>query len=211
MAFSTTYAGLIADVLLWTDEDVNDELREMIDTMIMLGETRTQRDLDLECFQAEVAGGALTLGTREKVRPSTLIKPTSIWLTIAGTRTHIDKKTYDYCMLYAPVPLTTGPPVFYAEKDDTNLYFVPTPDSAYVMTGYGIVRCTGLSDNNPTNWLSNNVGDLLLKAVLIESEQYLIATAPVAKWKLDYKELLTTAQREYGNLSRAEYLMAGGQ
>lgn len=211
MAFATTYAGLIADILMWTDEDANDELREMVDTMIALAETRTQRDLDLECFQGEVAGGSLVIGTREKARPATLIKAASIWLTIGTTRTLMLPKTYDYCMLFAPVVATTAPPQFVAEKDDANLYFVPTPDVAYVMTTYGIVRCTQLSDANPTNWLANNVGDLLLKCALIESEQYLIATAPVAKWKLDYKELLMAAKKEYGALSRAEYLMAGGQ
>lgn len=210
MAFSTTYAGLIADVLMWTDESESDELREMIDSMIMLAETRVQRELDLECFQSEFPAGTLTVGKREKARPATMIKASSVWITnTLGARDQMDKRTYDYCVLYAPIIATKDYPIMYAEKDNTNLYFVPTPDADYAVTIYGVLRETGLSDSNPTNWLSNYVGDLLLKATLLEAEQYLVATAPIAKWKLDYQTLLAAAKKEFGDLARDTYLAQG--
>lgn len=201
------YASLLADLMEMTEEK-SEEFDGVIDGIIGLGELKCIRELDLECFQQEIDGGVLAIGAREKARPSGLVKANSIWLTVSGAKTYIEQRTYSWCLMYAPTTATQSQPVYYAEKDDGNFYFVPTPSLALPLTVYGIKRPDGLGPNTSTTWLSLNAGDLLLHACLIEAERFLTNPNQAAVWKDAYEQKLGAAKLEFRGLNRGDYLLA---
>lgn len=204
MAYSTTYTTLKTDLINLTDEG-SAEFLASIDTIIGLGETQVLRDLDLEQFQSEVSVGNTVAGTRTIARPATLLKANSLWVTVAGEKKPLRKRTYDYCLMYAPTVATQAEPVMYAELDETSYYLVPTPNAAYAVGAYGLVRPAGLSGSVSTTWLSTHAGDLLLYACLVASEKYLSNKAQVDTWKEDYTDRLAKAKVELRGIARDDY------
>lgn len=207
MSYSTNFAGLKAD-LIQNADDYSAEYMAQLEVIIAEAETKVLRDLDLEIFQDEVAAGTLTIGTRTFTRPTGLLKINALWLVVSGARTFIQKRTKGYCEAFGEVS-TAARPTYYAEQSEDSLYFVGTPDAAYAVIAYGIVRPAGLSDDNPTTWLSTNAGDLLFMACKLRSEQYLVNKSAADTWKNEYQnDLLPKAKIELRGMSRASYELA---
>lgn len=204
MAYTPTYQQLIADILLWTQEQ-GDEFQEQIDAIIPLAELRLLRDLGLLRFRDIVAAPAVTIGISSQTRVTTLITEEDAYYAIANGRIPVLKRSLAFIIQYA-TSAAPGPPKYWAEISETTYALAPLPDISYPMRFFGIVRPAGITESNPTSWLSLNVGDLLLKSCLIEAEQYLVATAPVAKWKAEYSALLLPAKREFGSMSMESFL-----
>jgi hypothetical protein len=204
MSYSTNYAGLKAD-LLQNNDDYSSEFMAHLDTIIAEAETKVLRDLDLGIFQDEFAAGSLTQGTRTFTRPAGVVKINAIWLTVSGSRKFIEKRDKGYCEAYGE-DATQARPLYWAEHSETELYFVGTPDAAYPVIAYGIVRPDGLSEATPTTWLSTNAGDLLFTACKIRSEQYLRNPNKAGVWDTDYStKLLPAAKIELRGMTRASY------
>lgn len=212
MGYSTTYAGLKADLLQDAD-DYSADYMANLDTIIADSETKVLRDLDLEFFQDEVttdANGAplvLTVNSRIFARPPGLLKLNALWLvTAAGSRQYREKRTKGYCEMYGEDPTVTEFPSYYAEQSEASLYFVNTPDQAYPVVAYGIVRPPGLSESVPTTWISTYAGDLLFTACKIYSGTYLTDSNSGPAWSAMYQnDKLPKAKLELRGLSRATY------
>lgn len=205
MAYSCTYSGLKAD-LLENADDYSSEFMAHLDSIIAEGETMVLRDLDLEIFKDFItSAGSLTAGQRTFTRPSGIVKIDSIYLVVSGSRKFIDKRTQGYCEMYGE-DATQALPRYYAETSESSLYFVATPDQAYQVLPYGIVRPAGLSDTTPETWLGTNAGDLLYMACKIRSEQYLADLTQAGMWAGEYNnKLLPNAKIELRGMSRATY------
>lgn len=207
MAYSTTYNALKTDLVRMV-EDASTDYSDNLDAIIALGELKLLRELDLECFQAEISGGNLVIGQREVTRPAAVLKANSLWITVSGSKNPLRFRTYDYCNYYAPSVTTTGQPRYWAYKDENTYYLAPTPSAVLALTIRGIERPAGLSGTTATTWLSTNVGDLLLLACLIESEAYLKSPGQMQTWDTMYGAKLAAAQVEFRGLSRADYILA---
>lgn len=207
MAYATNWTDLKEDLIRIVEDDSTD-YADNIPTIVAAAETQLLRDLDLEIFQSEGTQGALIVGNRIFVRPPELIKINGLWLEVGGSRKYIEKRTRAYCEAYGEDG-THGRPVYYAETNETSLMFVATPDLAYPVITYGIVRPEGLSDANETTWLSTNAGDLLLLACLVQSEQYLTNPTKADIWKGEYsQDRLPKAKLELRGATRADYEMS---
>lgn len=210
MAYSTTYTDIKTDLINLTDED-SAEFLASIDAIIGLAESQCLHDLDLEQFQQELAVGNTVSGTRTVARPATLLKANSLWVTVAGEKKPLRKRTYDYCQFYAPTIATLGEPVMYAELNESSYYLVPSPDAIYAIGAYGLVRPAGLgSGATPleSTWLSVHAGDLLLYACLVGSEQYLSNKNQISEWKTNYTDRLAKAKVELRGIARDDYLLS---
>lgn len=212
MAYSTNYTALKADIVRIT-EDNSTDLSSNLDTIIALAETQCLRDLDLEIFQQEIAAGALSIGTPTLAMPGSVIKANSMWVTTAaGAKVPVFQRTLGYCRQFTPNSADVAAraqPRYYAYKDESTLYFAPSPDIAYVVTIDGIDRPTGLSSLNATTWLSNYAGDLLLYACLGNAEDYLTNPEQAATWRNQYSsDRLPKAKLELRGMARATYQMA---
>jgi len=205
MAYTCTYAGLKAD-LLENAEDYSSELMAHLDSIIGEAETMVLRDLDLGIFQDFITtAGTLTAHQRSVVRPSGVVKINSMYLVVGTARKFIEKRAQGYCEIYGE-DATEGLPKYWAETSDGALYFVKTPDQAYPMLPYGIVRPDGLSETVPETWLSTYAGDLLYAACKIRAEQFLTNPSAAGMWQADYNnKLLPTAKIELRGMSRESY------
>lgn len=204
MSYSTNYAGLKAD-LLGNADDYSSEFMAHLDTIIAEGETMVLRDLDLGIFQEEASAGSLTQGIRTLTRPTNFVKINAIWLTVSGSRKFIEKRAKGYCEAYGE-DATQARPLYWSEHSETELYFVGTPDAAYPVIGYGIVRPDGLSEATPTTWLSTYAGDLLFMACKVRAEQYLKNASKGGMWAVEYStKLLPAAKIELRGMTRASY------
>lgn len=205
MAYETNYAGLKAD-LLQNADDFSSDFMAHLDTIIAEAETKCLRDLDLEIFQDELAAGSLTVGQRTFGRYPGMVKINSVFLEVNGVRKFIQKRTKGYCEIYGDDPSVQERPTYYAEQSEESLFFVNTPDQAYPVIFYGIVRPAGLSDSNPTTWLSTYAGDLLFMACKMRAEQYLVNPSQATVWQGEYQnDLLPKAKLELRGMSRATY------
>lgn len=208
--YSTSWASLLADIIQIT-EDQSIDLMMNLPGAIALAESNVFRDLDLELFQGTAAAGSTTTDNPVLGRPAVLAQK-SVWITVAGRKVLVQKRTFDFCMMYAPDPTVSATPeedkIYYAEQDDNSWYFAPTPDDAYVVSAFGLVMPDGLSSDNQTTWLSTYAGDLLLKASLIQCERYLKNPDQVAVWKDDYADILAKAQLQFRGGKRGDYSLA---
>lgn len=208
MAYSTTYPGLVADILAQV-EDQSDEVLANMDLIIAKAETKVLCDLDLEIFQDEITGNALTIHSRLWPRPDGVIKINGLWLMQGNSRKYIEKRAKGYCDMWAEDATVEGFPTFYAEQDEVNTYFVNTPDQAYPVVVYGIKRPPGLSPGNPTTWLSKYAADLLLLACLIGTEEYLSNSGQAGIWKGEYdNDRLPKTKLELRGLQRDDYQLS---
>lgn len=204
MSYETSYAGLKADLMQNADDYSSDFMANM-DTIIAESETKALRDLDLEFMQDEADAGTLAIGVRTLSRPTSLLKINAIYLVVGGVRKFIEKRTKSYCETYGE-DQTQGRPVYWAEQSEDYLYFVGTPDAEYQCIGYGLVRPDGLSESNPTTWLSLHAGDLLLNICKQRSDLYLLNPDMAGQWGGLYQnDLLPKAKIELRGLSRASY------
>lgn len=204
MSYATNYAGLKAD-LLGNADDYSSEFMAHLDTIIAEAETKVLRDLDLEIFQDEASAGSLAQGIRTLTRPTSFVKINAVWLVVSGSRKFIEKRTKGYCEAYGE-DATQGRPLYWSEQSESTLFFVGTPDAAYPVVGYGIVRPAGLSEATPTTWLSTYAGDLMFMACKIRAEQYLKNATKAGMWDADYStKLLPAAKIELRGMSRASY------
>lgn len=208
MSYSTSYQGLSADILAKV-EDQSDELLANLDQIIAVAESKVLCDLDLEIFQNHITGNVLTAHNRDWARPDGVIKINGLWLVQGASRKYIEKRALGYCDMWAENPAVEGFPTFYAEKDETNAYFVNTPDQAYPVVLYGIQRPPGLSVAVPTTWLSKYAADLLLLACLIGTEEYLSNPGQAGIWKGEYdNDRLPKTKLELRGLQRDEYQLS---
>lgn len=201
---SRTYTELVADLQEWLEDD-DTEFAASIPRLINLGELRVIKDLDLGIFKEDQT--AATVGSQEFVTyPATtldLVAWKSIYYDNAGQRVWLELRGSDYVRDYQ-VPAATGAPRYYAEENGQWL-LAPIPDAIYTLNARALVRPAPLSVSNTTNWLSDTVDDLLFKACLAESDQFLKSDDRVAMWKQEYQELLPTTKRDVYTLLGEHY------
>jgi hypothetical protein len=179
--YTATYDGLVSKMSSYT-EDNSSEFTAEVNGMINRAEERIIRDLDLSLFN-------VTLSTATSAGVSTYSKGwtdspvISIHFTDEGV--FAQRRTRAFIQGHGG----TGVPLYFHENQST-IYWAPTPDDAYAYTLTYVQRPTRLSSSTQTNWLTQNVGDLLLWASLIEAEAFLIAPERVQEFKQSYAENL---------------------
>lgn len=197
-----TYATLTSALQAWP---VNDDTVYVanLPLIIAAGETRLVVDLNLDIFDAVDATIVVTAASRDVPKPTGLIGTRTLYLIASNVRTQLKKRSRDFCMQYAPNPTLTGTPKYFCDLSTTNWMVVPTPVATGTAEAFFIKRPTGLSGSTTTTWLSQNAGDLLFKACLLEAEEYLKADDRWADIANSYKSLLEPRRLELRDSIRA--------
>ena len=200
-----TWTTLIAALQSWpTDEDQQyvDELPNIVN----LAELRLVRDLNLELFDRTDATQSTIAGTREVSKPATCISMRDVGITVAGEYTPLEKRSLEWCKMYAPAASVRAIPRYWCDKSESLIVLVPTPIAVYVVDQHIVARPTdGLSSVAPgsTSWLSRTVPDALFAACLMESEGFLKADDRYNDYRTKYyQELLPVARLELRNAIR---------
>ena len=203
---SRTYTQLNQDLQDWMEDD-DLEFTGSIERLINLAELRVVKDLDLSIFHSNDT--VATTATNDTVlrptgSPNPFIVVQSVFYNVGTERTFLELRSTDFVRDFQ-VPGVTGPPKYYAEFSETEWTLAPVPDAIYSLVCRGIARPTPLSGTNDTNWLSDNVDDLLFSAAKAESEGFLKADDRIDIWKGEYVELLTITKRELYELLGERY------
>jgi len=208
MSITYTYDTLTAAILSYA-EDTDADFVANTDDMIAKAETRILRDLDLELFEAW-SQVTISSGVRNVVKPTNTIAVNDVWIRNPASSQWVElpRRTFEYCLLYAPVEVAVGAPQYYCEFDEDDIYVVPTPIQAYSGGNARVratIRPTGLSSSNATSWLGNNVADLLFHACMIEAHNYLKNPAKIEEAAGMYQSLIQQIGFEMEQIRRPTY------
>lgn len=200
--YAPTYSGLQAELQRYVEDDTTEYTTDLAN-IIARAEDKVQIDLDLEMFKDIVTDTPLTISDRDYAKPSGALVVR--WMFLTAEEAFLERRTLELCKLYTG----TGQPKFFSEKSETTLYLAPTPDQGYSVE-VGILRkIPALSGSVATNWLTDNVPDLLLFACLAESEEYLVGDERVPTWKAEYAERLAAARMRFKDLGRKDMVDRG--
>ena len=208
MSITYTYVSLTAAIKAYA-EDTDVDFVANIDDMIAKAETRLLRDLDLELFEAwqEVT---VSGSDRQVPKPTNTVAVNDLWIRDPASKRwrELPRRSFEYCLLFAPVEATTGVPQFYSEFDADDIYVVPTPDQSYAGGNARVratIRPTGLSSSNTTSWLSTNLADLLFHACMIEAQNFLKNPKKIEEAAGMYQSLVQQIALELEQIRRKAY------
>jgi hypothetical protein len=208
MSIQYTYTSLTDAIKTYSEDTDPDFVAELPD-FVGKAETRLLRDLDLELFEQWVqvtVSGSIRLVTK----PADVIEVNDLWIRDPSTQKWLEcpRRSFEYCIAYAPTEAILGVPRYYSEFDEDDFYVVPTPDQSYSGGNARIratIRPTGLSTSNENTWLGDNMGDMLFEAAMIEAQTFLKNPAKVKEHAGKYQSLLPAIAREIDEIVRRRY------
>ncbi|KKN55458.1 hypothetical protein LCGC14_0582280 [marine sediment metagenome] len=214
MSLTYTYTQLVAVIKSYA-EDLDPNFVASVDDFIAKAELRVLRDLDLELFETW-SNLTISSGNRTVPKPSNTAIINDVFVRSPSEQKWLElpRRSYEYCIMYAPIESDIGVPKFYAELDGTNIYVVPTPDQAYASgnsKARATIRPTGLSSDNATSWLGDNLADLLFHGCMIEVHNFLKHPAKVKEAADMYNSLINQISREQEQGKRPKYKALNAQ
>jgi hypothetical protein len=208
MSIQYTYDTL-TEVMKGYAEDYDDEFVANLPDMIGKGELRCLRDLDLELFE-EWLEVTISGSDRTVARDVDVADINGLWIRDPSGQEWVElpRRSFEYCLLYAPVETTEAMPEFYSELSETEFYVVPTPNQTYANGNARIratIRPTGLSESQDTTFLSLHFADLLFQACMVEVYDYLKHTEKMQTAATKYQSLLPSLEKEIEDAVRKHY------
>lgn len=210
MSVEYTYTSLRNAIKAFADDAGDPEFVSELDDFIGKGHVRCLRDLDLENKEQWID---LTIsgGNRTVPKGTDVIYVNAVFVRdAAGANEWIEvvRRSFEWLVMYAPVESEQAIPAYFSEKDDDNIYVVPTPDQVY---GSGdakarvTARPTKLSAGNPTTFISKYYGDLLFHACMIEAKEFQKSETGARWYAAKYESLLPSTSREIEDARRKRY------
>lgn len=208
MSLQYTYDTLTAAVLAYA-EDSDPDFVANVDDFIAKGELRLLRDLELETFEQwlEVT---ISAGDRTLNKPADVVAVNDLWIRDPSAQQWIEcpRRSFEYCLMFAPLESSTGVPAYYAEYDEDEIYVVPTPIKSYT-GGNARVRATirpsGLSASVSDTFLSEHYSDMLFHAVMMEAYEFQKNEAKVQSSAQKYQSLIPSVVKEVEEVVRKHY------
>ena len=208
MALSYTFDQLVAAIKTYA-EDLDPDYVAQVGDFIARSELRILRDLDLELFET-FSNLTISSGNRTVPKPTNTVIINDVFIRSPSEQRwfELPRRSFEYCITYAPSEATTGVPRFYSVLDTTNIYVVPTPDQAYASgnaKARATIRPAGLSSGNQNSWLGDNLADLLFHGAMIESHNFLKHPAKVKEAADMYNSLIQQIAMEQAQGKRPKY------
>lgn len=157
-----------------------------VPTFIALAENRIATEVKQQGFQAVVSGTLPTTSTMAK--PSYWRETISFNFTsAAGARAQLLLRPVEYVRNYWPNESLQDTPRFYADYNATHFLLGPTPSSALNFELVYYARLQPLGASSDTNWLTTNMPQALLAAIMVEACRYIKNAARQASWEDMYQ------------------------
>lgn len=208
MSIVYTYTTLRASIQSYA-EDTDPDFTDNLDDFIAKAESRVLRDLDLETFE-QWLDVTISGANRNVAKPADTVVVNDLWFRDPSAQkwTECPRRSFEYCLRYSPTESVVGAPKFYSEFDEDDLYVVPTPDQSYSGGNAKVrvtIRPTQLSGSNESTWISDNVGDMLFDACMIEAHTFLKNGPKMKEAATKYQSLLPGIAREIEQIVRKKY------
>lgn len=207
----TTYNQLLSDISNYMENE-SAELTAAAPLIVTKAELRVARDLRVQAFETQASGTIMT-GDPFFDRPTDLLAPRYMSVTVSGERRVLQIKDLPYLFEYSPDDSLTGSPVYYAIYDEDTYRIAPVPDADYPYE-FGYRRqLAALSTSNQTNYLTVNAYDALQAACLAEAARYVLddrQASLINIWEGKYQTVVTALnaleQRAERDTYRVDYL-----
>lgn len=202
-----TYTTLLASCQNYFVDNSVEYIAEF-PNLVQLSEMRIIKDLNLSVFDT-VATGVMTPGSADLTKPTDFIVIQDMFIVLSGTKTYLQERSKSYLDSYWPTAASTGTPVYYADNTTTLWQLAPTPDSNYAYQVNYVARPTPMNATNPTTWIGDKLGEVLLAATLAQSAAFFqedpsTQSGAIAHWEQKYAETITQAKNELNPLVSAK-------
>lgn len=161
---------------------------EQIPRLINLAERRIALELKIEGFLVPVTG-TLQAGVSVVAKPDRWRETTS-WAIGTGadldTYVTLFTRSYEFLRSYWPTDTQQAQPLFYADYDFNHWLIAPTPDADYPFEILYYQLPALLSDEVQSNWVTENVPQLLLYGTLLEASPFLKNDERINMWQAMY-------------------------
>lgn len=196
----STYSDL-KTALINTSENDGTEFTNEIPNFISRAELRLTKDIDdsgLDEYSAiTLTAGNAVVSLNDRVR---IVRNVN-FTTSAGSKVNLLQRTIEYCNDYWPVSASTGEPRYYARKNNSSIFIVPTPVST--LTGeiqtasqpLALASATGTSVTT-ANYFTNYCFDALFYAAMMEATMYMKDWATVPAWQAQYEAAVITLRNQ---------------
>jgi len=189
-----TYTSLVADIQSYL-ERTDTATIEKIPTFIMLAEQALAADIKF-LGNLTVNESAMVVGEPIIVKPARWRKTVSMNVVVAGVRTPILMRKYEYLREYWPQATETDVPKYYADYDYTHWLVAPTPDDDYTFEVLYYERVQPLNSSNQANWFTEYAPQALLYGCLLQAMPFLKNDSRVALWQQMYAQYVATLKNE---------------
>lgn len=197
-AATLTYDTLTSDVKSYLERPSDAALAAQLPRLIMLAENRLATALKILGVQ-QIGQGTLTAGSPTMAKPSLWRQTVSFRVQYQGDWKDIYLRTYEFCRQYWPNPsATVSVPRYYADYNFDQFLLVGTPATALAFELVYIAKLEPLSSSNQANWYTANAPQLLLAAVLLESEIWLKNQTRIAARQEAYQSALDAFKAQDG-------------
>ena len=184
----STYSYLVTD-LKNTAENDSTEFADQIPYFINKAELQLTKDLDdfgLDVFTTITLSASnpivsIPSGTR-------LIRNVNYTTSVSSIKTNLLQRTYEYAIDYFPyASASTGTPRYYARKNNTQIYIVPTPASTVTGEIQTVARPASLTSASPTNYYSEFCYNALFYRCMFEANFFMKNWEVSQVWEAQYK------------------------
>jgi hypothetical protein len=193
MSFVLTYAGLVRTMINYL-ERYDEIVVDSMDTWIKLSHERIGRDCGSLVFDQYITQN-FTAGLPVLNKPSRIQNTLSIRF---GTGTNLNYtnlillRSYEFCRQYWPDDSLWAPPKYYSNYGFNNWLITPTPDQPYPYEIAYQETPQVIDINYQTNYLTEFMPEILIKATLIEANITLKNFEISEIFKKDYVELISS-------------------
>ena len=189
-----TYDSLVDDISTYL-ERTDQATLDKIPTFIMLAEQVIAAEIK---FLGNLTVMQSTMTATQSVidKPARWHKTVSMNVVVAGERTPILLRKYEYLREYWPDATQTDVPKFYCDYDYTHWLVAPTPASAYNFEVLYYERIQPLDSSNQTNWFTIYAPQALLYGTLLQAMPFLKNDERTPLWQAQYDQIMQTLMAE---------------
>jgi len=197
-----TYSDLKTAIINTTEND-GTEFSSVIPDFISRTELRLTKDIDdcgLDIYTAiTLAASNPVVSLNDRVR---IVRNVNFTTSASSIKTNLLQRTYEYAIDYWPyVSASTGTPRYYARKNNTSIYIVPTPASTLtgeiqtVSQPLPLASATGTSVTT-TNYFSQYCYDALFYGCMMEATMYMKDWQTLPLWQQQYEAAIITLRNQ---------------
>ena len=192
---ATNYTTLKTNIQTWA-QNTGTDFTAQLDTFITNAQQELIRLIDPEQLTFH-AFSTFNANTQFLTTPNnTLIVKSLQYTNSSNERVMMEIQTNEFIREYWPNPSLTGEPKYFANYNDGNVLIAPTPVSNYTVYMEYIQNIADLSANNPTNYLTDSVSDLLLYACLAEAAVFTKSLEDYSIYKSKVTESVASLNNE---------------
>ena len=197
-----TYSDLKTAIINTTEND-GTEFSSVIPDFISRTELRMTKDIDdcgLDSYTAiTLSASNPVVSLNDRVR---IIRNVNYTTSTSSIKTSLLQRTYEYAIDYWPyVSASTGTPRYYARKNNTSIYIVPTPASTLtgeIQTVSQPLPLASATDTSvtTTNYFSQYCYDALFYGCMMEATMYMKDWQTLPLWQQQYEAAIITLRNQ---------------